>query len=131
MVHVAKSKDAKVPPRMQLDATWQPSRDPDTGALRPVGKLWDFTEKIASARREGKNRRDGATVSSRVLRLTDELGRKLFAEAVEGDRAAKGKGKGKGKGRVPSRLSREEREALRKSVEDARRRRRRDGRPRL
>ena len=133
MVHVVKSKDPKVPPRMQLDAAWRPSRDPATGALRPVGKLWDFTEKIASARREGKNRRDGATVSSRVLRLTDELGRKLFADAVEADRGARGKGKGRGRGRgrVPSRLSLEEREELRRSVEDARRRRKLGGRPNL
>lgn len=44
------------------------------------GKLWDFIEKIAKSRREGKNRRDGATVSTRVLRLADELGQTLFAE---------------------------------------------------
>ncbi|OAQ74915.1 acyltransferase [Purpureocillium lilacinum] len=125
MVHVVKSKDPKIPPRIQLDPSWRPSRDPETGALRPDGKLWDFTEKIASARREGKNRRDGATVSSRVLRLTDELGRKLFVEAVEGDKG------GKGKGKVPSVLSREEKETLRKSVKDARRRRKAEGRPNL
>lgn len=44
------------------------------------GKLWDFIEKIAKSRREGKNRRDGATVSTRVLRLADQLGQALFAE---------------------------------------------------
>ena len=33
------------------------------------GKLWDFCEHIGKFRREGKNRRDTATVSSRVLRL--------------------------------------------------------------
>jgi hypothetical protein len=52
----------------------------------PEGRLWDFIEKIAQSRREGKNRRDGATVSTRVLRLTETtLGRALFAaDSVDG-----------------------------------------------
>ncbi|RDA92190.1 hypothetical protein CP533_5610 [Ophiocordyceps camponoti-saundersi (nom. inval.)] len=116
MILVVKSRDPKTPPRIQLDASWRPARDKATGALVAEGKLWDFTEKIASARREGKNRRDGATVSSRVLRLTDQLGRRLFAEAAEA--------------KAPSRLSREDRLALRQSVEEARRRRK-PGRARL
>lgn len=120
-MHVVKSKDPKIPPRLQLDPSWQPQRDSETGALRPEGKLWDFTEKVASSRREGKNRRDGATVSTRVLRLTDQLGRKLFEEAEEAE----------GKGKVPSRLSGEEKEALRRSVKEARKRRKLEGRPRL
>ncbi|PHH72624.1 hypothetical protein CDD80_4404 [Ophiocordyceps camponoti-rufipedis] len=123
MMHVVKSRDPKIPPRIQLDAAWRPARDPETGALLAEGKLWDFTEKIASARREGKNRRDGATVSSRVLRLTDELGRRLFAEAKADDERGV-------KARVPSRLSREDRLALKRSVEDAKRRRK-PGRARL
>ena len=45
------------------------------------GRLWDFIEKIAQSRREGKNRRDGATVSTRVLRLTETIGRTLFTDA--------------------------------------------------
>lgn len=115
LLHVVKSKGFKIPPRIQLDASWRPSRDSQTGALLAEGKLWDFTEKIAKSRREGKNRRDGATVSSRVLRLTDELGQKLFEEAAEAERS--------GKGKVPSRLNREEKEALGKSVRDAKRKR--------
>ncbi|KID76529.1 Dihydroxyacetone phosphate acyltransferase [Metarhizium brunneum] len=108
IIHVVKSKDPKIPPRIQLDPEWRPSRDPKTGALVAAGKLWDFTEKIASSRREGKNRRDGATVSVRVLRLTDQLGAKLFAEAVDGEK--------QGKNKVPSRLSVEEQEAHKKDV---------------
>ncbi|KAI9163818.1 Glycerol-3-phosphate acyltransferase [Paramyrothecium foliicola] len=107
MVHVVKSKDPKIPLRIQLDAAWRPPRDPQTGDLLAQGKLWDFTEQIAKCRREGKNRRDGATVSSRVLRLADQLGRKLFEEAEE---AAKS-----GKEKVPSRLSSEEKAVLQKS----------------
>ncbi|KJZ79469.1 hypothetical protein HIM_00938 [Hirsutella minnesotensis 3608] len=121
MIHVVKSKDPKIPPRIQLDPAWRPARDPKTGALLAEGKLWDFTEKIASARREGKNRRDGATVSSRVLRLTDQLGRKLFEEAAKAEEG--------GKAKVPRRLSREDEESLKRSVQDARRRRK--GRPHL
>ena len=51
----------------------------------PKGKLWDFIEKIAQSRREGKNRRDGATVSTRVLALADKVGRELFANAAVKD----------------------------------------------
>ncbi len=105
MLHVIKSKDPKIPPRLQLDPSWRPSRDPKTGTLLAEGRLWDFTEKIAGSRREGKNRRDGATVSSRVLHLADTLGRKLFDEIAEPDT----------KGKVPSRLSQEEQESVRKS----------------
>ncbi|KAL7795143.1 acyltransferase domain-containing protein [Trichoderma ceciliae] len=124
IVNVVKSKDAKIPPRLQLDPSWRPSRDPETGALLAEGKLWDFTEKIASSRREGKNRRDGATVSSRVLRLTDELGSRLFAEAEEAEKKG-------GKAKVPSRLSKEEQEALDLNVKSARRKRKLEGRAHL
>ncbi len=84
--------------------------------------MWDFTEKIASSRREGKNRRDGATVSTRVVKLTDDLGQKLFEDAVQ---QADGKGKGKGKkgGGAPPRLSSEEAKSLSKSVKEQKRRR--------
>lgn len=121
IVHVVKSKDPKIPPRLQLDPEWRSSRDPQTGTLLAEGKLWDFTEKIASSRREGKNRRDGATVSVRVLRLADELGAKLFADAVEGEKS--------GKNKVPSRLSHEDQEAHRKDVR--RKKKKRNQRSRL
>ncbi|PHH60936.1 hypothetical protein CDD81_1047 [Ophiocordyceps australis] len=123
MLHVVKSKDSKVPPRIQLDPLWRPPRNPETGALLAEGKLWDFTEKIASARREGKNRRDGATVSSRVLRMADDLGRRLFADVAMSDKS--------GKAKAPSRLNREEKETLRRSVKDARQQGKLGGRSRL
>lgn len=50
--------------------------------MAPEGRLWDFTEKIAQSRREGKNRRDGATVSTRVLRLTDTIGQALYSDST-------------------------------------------------
>ena len=97
---VAKSKESKVPPTTKLSPSWRPNRDRSTGSLTPGGKLWDFTEMIALSRREGyvkplrlrpaqfidsqcsKNRRDGATVSTRVLRLADRVGKDLFATAT-------------------------------------------------
>ncbi|KAI1332405.1 acyltransferase-domain-containing protein [Xylariaceae sp. FL0255] len=82
IIYVVKSKDPKVPPRLCLSSEWRPSRDSKTGALPASGKLWDFIERIASSRREGKNRRDGATVSTRVLGLVDSLGAKLFEEVA-------------------------------------------------
>lgn len=99
---------------MQLDPSWRASRD-ETGALVAEGKLWDFIEKIASCRREGKNRRDGATVSSRVLRLADELGRKLFEQAEESEKT--------GKNKIPSRLNKEEQESLKRSIRQKSRKR--------
>lgn len=120
-MQVVKSRDKKVPPRLRLAPEWAPSRDPATGGLVASGRLWDFTEKIASSRREGKNRRDGATVSTRVVGLTDFLGQKLFEDAARGD----------GKNAAPPRLSREEAEGLRKAVRETRRRRTLEGRARL
>ncbi|KAK7955802.1 dihydroxyacetone phosphate acyltransferase [Apiospora aurea] len=94
ILYVVKSKDAKTnPARLRISHDWMPSRDPATGDLVPTGRLWEFTEKIASSRREGKNRRDGATVSTRVLHLSDLLGKRLFEEATRGpDGAMRGGG---------------------------------------
>ncbi|KAI8098984.1 putative acyltransferase [Halteromyces radiatus] len=44
------------------------------GVLTPRGHLWELVERIGKFRREGKNRRDNATVSTRVIRLADILG---------------------------------------------------------
>lgn len=108
-----------MPPRLRLAPEWVPSRDPGSGRLLPSGRLWDFTEKIASSRREGKNRRDGATVSTRVLRLTEDLGAKLFEEAIHPDR------------KEGARLSSEEAANLKRSVKEERRRRKLEGRAHL
>ncbi|KAK8043051.1 glycerol-3-phosphate acyltransferase [Apiospora phragmitis] len=122
ILYVVKSKDAKTnPPRLRISHDWMPARDPTTGYLLPTGRLWEFTEKIASSRREGKNRRDGATVSTRVLRLSDLLGRRLFDEATTGPDGAK----------RDSRLSEEEAAMVKKAVREERRRRRLEGRAQL
>ncbi|KNG87471.1 acyltransferase [Aspergillus nomiae NRRL 13137] len=85
IILVRKSKESRAAPVVKLAPEWTPERDPSTGKLLPRGRLWDFTELIAQSRREGKNRRDGATVSSRVLIMTDLVGRKLFESAASPD----------------------------------------------
>lgn len=92
IVRVVRSKDdpKAVQPRLQLDPEWRTPRDPATGELRPEGRLWAFTDKIAASRREGKNRRDGATVSTRVLALADRVGARLFDEAIKAGGASPG-----------------------------------------
>ncbi|KAG9244260.1 acyltransferase [Calycina marina] len=80
ILQIIKSRDDKIPPMARLAPEWTPARDAESGHLMPEGRLWNFIESIAQSRREGKNRRDGATVSTRVLRLTDTIGRKLFGK---------------------------------------------------
>ena len=61
---------------------WIPKRNPDATRVEPSGPLWTFAEKISLSRREGKNRRDGATVIHRVLDLADVVGATLWEDAV-------------------------------------------------
>ena len=82
IVILHKSRDKKFPSTIKLAEEWTPKRDSETGKIIPEGKLWSFIETIASSRREGKNRRDGATVSTRVLVLADKVGRQLFESAA-------------------------------------------------
>ncbi|EFW99273.1 glycerol-3-phosphate acyltransferase [Grosmannia clavigera kw1407] len=117
ILRLVRSKDAKnTPPRLQLAPEWRPQRDPTTGALVPAGRLWDFTAKIAASRREGKNRRDGATVSTRVMALADSVGSRLFDEAIQA--AARKDG-------APVQLTDEEAVSLQRSTGRQNRRRRR------
>lgn len=106
IIVIAKDKLSNTPPQMKLAQMWTPRRDPLTGKIAPEGKLWDFIEMIAQSRREGKNRRDGATVSTRVLTLADTLGQSLFSAAsADAAKDADVMGKKKRRGRaivVPS-----------------------------
>ncbi|KAK3074359.1 hypothetical protein LTR53_003288 [Teratosphaeriaceae sp. CCFEE 6253] len=81
VISVTRSRDAKVAAKVRLDLEWMPSRDTE-GRLRAEGKLWDLCERISQSRREGKNRRDGATVRTRVLNLADLVGQELFDDAT-------------------------------------------------
>ena len=82
IVIVSKSRDKKIPSTVKLAESWTPRRDQISRKIIPEGKLWTFVENIAKSRREGKNRRDGATVSTRVLVLADKVGRQLFDSAA-------------------------------------------------
>lgn len=106
ITQVVRSKDTKIPPRLRLSPEWMLSRDPITGSLIASGRLWNFIDKIAVSRREGKNRRDGATVSTRVVTHADSIGRTLF----QADGA-------------PKKLSSEDAALLEKRVKDDRKRR--------
>ncbi|KPV77785.1 uncharacterized protein RHOBADRAFT_48040 [Rhodotorula graminis WP1] len=53
-------------PLMALHPDWVPRRTED-GTIVPEGRLWEFVERLSRFRREGKNRRDNRTVSTRVF----------------------------------------------------------------
>jgi hypothetical protein len=91
IILVTKSRDAKVGSTVRIAEEWKPPRSA-AGSLLPEGKLWNFADLISQSRREGKNRRDGNTVSTRVLRLADLVGSKLYEESMS---LAKKGGKGK------------------------------------
>jgi hypothetical protein len=82
MILVLPSKDSKVPSTIRLSDEWLPSRSPQKGDIDAKGLLWGFAERISLSRREGKNRRDGATVQGRVLSLADRVGAGLWENAV-------------------------------------------------
>jgi 1-acyl-sn-glycerol-3-phosphate acyltransferase len=88
IVLVSRVKEGKALPKVRLADGWMPARD-EQGKLKAEGPLWEFCEKISQGRREGKNRRDGATVRTRVLGLAELVGRALW----EGDGVGAGDGK--------------------------------------
>jgi hypothetical protein len=90
MVVVTKPKD-KSPATIRLADDWVPVRG--TTGIIAEGPLWRFAERISSSRREGKNRRDGKTVQSRVLSLADVVGKDLWEGAVVGGNAEEGQAK--------------------------------------
>ena len=83
MILVAKSKDKNTPPTVRLADEWLPQRDA-SGKVKAEGPLWTFAERISVSRREGKNRRDGATVQTRVLSLADRVGAELWDRDTSG-----------------------------------------------
>ena len=83
MIVVTKPRD-KSPVMIRLNDEWMPVRG-EKGIIAH-GPLWRFAERISASRREGKNRRDGATVQHRVLHLADLVGEGLWeGGAKEGD----------------------------------------------
>lgn len=84
MIKVSRAgrEGGKAAPRVRLELEYLPQRDGE-GRLCAEGKLWELCEHISLGRREGKNRRDGATVRTRVLALADLVGEGLWGDAVE------------------------------------------------
>lgn len=80
MFVVHKSSDKKIPATMKLADDWMPKRG--SKGIIADGPLWRYAERISASRREGKNRRDGATVHTRVLQLADVVGAGLWEDAV-------------------------------------------------
>ncbi|CAB5170961.1 unnamed protein product [Rhizophagus irregularis] len=81
LIMVKRSHNTKVMTTIALSPDYIPTRNSE-GAIEPKGKLWDLVERIGKFRREGKNRRDNATVSSRVLRLAEIVGTPTTADVV-------------------------------------------------
>ncbi|CAI2177610.1 8662_t:CDS:10 [Funneliformis geosporum] len=81
LIMVKRSRNTKVMPTIALHSDYVPTRNSE-GAIETKGKLWDLVERIGKFRREGKNRRDNATVSSRVLRLAEMVGTPTTADVV-------------------------------------------------
>lgn len=79
ILSVRKSKSGPV---CRIAPEWRPERDPVTNRILDKGRLWTFIETIAVSRREGKNRRDNASVSTRVLELAGRCGQELFEVAL-------------------------------------------------
>ncbi|KAG0233773.1 hypothetical protein BGW42_007233 [Actinomortierella wolfii] len=67
---VQKARSPKERSKVALHPDFLPTRGSD-GRVESSGALWDLVEHIGTFRREGKNRRDNATVSSRVLRFAN------------------------------------------------------------
>lgn len=80
IIRVSKTAGVRGGLSVQIAPDWMPQRDPDTGAPQAEGTLWNFVGRVSAHRREGKNRRDGASVSARVLRLAAMLNTQLFEQ---------------------------------------------------
>lgn len=80
IIRVSRQGVAKGSLLVQVAPDYMPERDVDSGTLQPKGRLWELIGRISEHRREGKNRRDPATVSTRVLDLASKLNLELFSE---------------------------------------------------
>lgn len=89
IIRLSKTDSGKSALSVQIAPDWMPERNLETGSLQARGRLWDLIGKISEHRREGKNRRDGATVSTRVLGLASKLNDELFGE-LEGESDTEG-----------------------------------------
>lgn len=80
VIQQSRSEAGKGVPVVQIAPEWLPIRNSEDGSLQAEGRLWDLIDRISQYRREGKNRRDEAAVSGRVLDLASKLNLELFSE---------------------------------------------------
>ena len=66
-----------------LHPSWCPMRQPDSNEVLAQGPLWEMVDRVGGFRREGKNRRDNATVSHRVLVLAEKIGQSLSVNGIK------------------------------------------------
>lgn len=83
ILSIRKVKSGRSKTVCRISPEWVPERDPVTNRILDKGRLWTFIETIAVSRREGKNRRDNASVSTRVLELAGRCGQELFEAALK------------------------------------------------
>ncbi|GAA5965561.1 hypothetical protein JCM3765_007380 [Sporobolomyces pararoseus] len=72
LILTRRSRAKKSIPLMALHPEWVPQRNGD-GSIEADGQLWTFVERLSRFRREGKNRRDNNTVSTRVFAHCDAI----------------------------------------------------------
>ncbi|GAB7338873.1 hypothetical protein MBLNU457_5559t1 [Dothideomycetes sp. NU457] len=94
MIVVTKTKGVSGS-RVRLGTEWIPARDENGEVVLEGSLLWSFCEEISRGRREGKNRRDGNTVRSRVLYLVQLVADRLW-DGKSVDPAVETKGGRKG-----------------------------------
>jgi len=86
IVVVTRSKDARIPQRIQLQRQWLPARDARGGlsaASAGDGRLWHFCEHINQSRKDtGEARKDGTTLKDRIFGLAESMAGDLFETAV-------------------------------------------------
>lgn len=59
-------------PLMALHPKWLPERQ-SNGEIAAQGRLWDYVSHLGTFRREGKNRRDSATLPARLFKSCEAI----------------------------------------------------------
>ncbi|KAF2216995.1 hypothetical protein CERZMDRAFT_32479 [Cercospora zeae-maydis SCOH1-5] len=70
-------KGQKTKERVRLGDDWMPRHD-QAGRLMPEGKLWEFAESINLSRRDFRGKKEGGTVTRRILGLAALTGQDMW-----------------------------------------------------
>ncbi|KAI5363226.1 putative phospholipid/glycerol acyltransferase, glycerol-3-phosphate acyltransferase-like protein [Septoria linicola] len=74
------SKGQKTKERVRLGDEWMPKHD-QAGRLIAKGKLWDFAESINVSRRDFRGKKEGGSVTRRILGLAALTGQDMWEDA--------------------------------------------------